>query len=401
MKRIHQHPSESTNFHPFARFSGIFARGYPALLCALLLDAGVLRLPAQAVQAPVKVPAESTVEANAANLALRKDLDRRYQKLQQTFQKWNTQATAYNDIYGERKFKEGSKEARAGVAEQTRLMKLLGSYQGDLKTFNTDLARLRLKTTPSATDAINQPAMTKGSEIINAMNAMARRLGWDEKERTRLDRTLRALGYLRSTAEPTLIRQTWNDILSRGPESEFAREAANGGGPGFPGAGKQTRYEDCVIFALANAAGLPYGVVAARAATMIRDGTWRSGIHRADPEQGIKDGLNGGEVVLLAEAFGQAEVVADADLAKTLKGGRPVLVDVVPSGGSGKHQVLLTKTFQHAGDTWFEMMESYQGPQRRLYVSAAELKLMQLENAVAFEPDAKKTPRLLRAEGAE
>ena len=103
----------------------------------------------------------------------------------------------------------------------------------------------------------------------------------------------------------------------------------------------------------------------------------------------------------MAEAFGQAEVVADADLAKTLKGGRPVLVDVVPSGGSGKHQVLLTKTFQHAGDTWFEMMESYQGPQRRLYVSAAELKLMQLENAVAFEPDAQKTPLLLRAEGNE
>ena len=57
---------------------------------------------------------------------------------------------------------------------------------------------------------------------------------------------------------------------------------------------------------------------------------------------------------------------------------------------------MLTKVFQHAGETWFEMMDSNQGPQQRLYVSATELNTVMQENGVAFRPEPGTTPRLLR-----
>jgi len=73
-------------------------------------------------------------------------------------------------------------------------------------------------------------------------------------------------------------------------------------------------------FALANASGQPYEVVAARATQLLREGEWRGTYDREHPQQVIeRQGLNGDEVIMLAEAFGQAEVVKGADFAKTLK----------------------------------------------------------------------------------
>lgn len=101
---------------------------------------------------------------------------------------------------------------------------------------------------------------------------------------------------------------------------------------------------------------------------------------------------------MLAEAFGQAEVVPRADFAKILKAGRPVLVNVVSQDGdvSGGHEVVLTKAFQHGGEPWYEMMDSNQGPQRRLFVSAQELNTVLQENGVAFRPESGTAPTLLR-----
>lgn len=389
------------------------SRRLPVLIfCVVLFGAAPLRLQAQAIQPPVTVPAESAIASDAANLSLKKDLDQRHQSLQQRFEKWNAQAAAFNTKYGGRDFDDGSAQAAAGLAEQARLSKSLKSYQRDAALFKADTARLRLKTAepipaPSVPAAVtgavgadhpapeDQPALTDMAEVIDAMDALAARLGWSPEKQAHLDQELKKLGYERHTSDQ--VRQTWKDILDRGPDSVFAHEASSGGGPGFAGAGKQTAYSDCAVFAMANAAGLPYGLVGARAADLVRQGEWRSGTDRRDPGKAIEQkGLNGGEVVMLAEAFGQAEVVPDNDFAKTLKEGRPVLVNVVPSGGAGAHEVVLTKTFQHAGATWYEMMESYHGPQRRLYLSAVELTAMQKENAVAFRPEAHRTPQLLR-----
>jgi hypothetical protein len=104
---------------------------------------------------------------------------------------------------------------------------------------------------------------------------------------------------------------------------------------------------------------------------------------------------------MLAEAFGQAEVVPSSDFAKTLKGGSPVLVNVVPKGGDLRsgHEVVLIKTFQHSGEAWYVMMDSNQGPQQRLFLSAKELNTLLKENGVAFHPEPGTTPKLLRKEG--
>lgn len=249
-------------------------------------------------------------------------------------------------------------------------------------------------------DEIDTAVQAEGARIIKSMNALAARLGWSADERARLDTALNSLGF---DGDPSVtsaqIIHAWQEVLARGPGGDLARVASRGEGPGFPEAGTQTQYQDCTIFALANAAGLPYGVVATRAAELIRQGDWRGAAERATPQHVIEQkGLNGGEVVMLAEAFGQAEVVPSVDFAKTVQAGRPVLVNVVPQDGDvrGGHQVVLTRTFHHGGAPWFEMMDSNQGAQRRLYVSAKELSTLLQENGVAFLPEPGTTPSLLR-----
>lgn len=243
-------------------------------------------------------------------------------------------------------------------------------------------------------------ANVERARIITSMNTLAARLGWTADERARLNKALNRLGF---DGDPDVtgiqIRRAWQDVLARGQGGELAREASQGEGPGFPGAGEQTQYHDCVVFALANAAGLPYGVAATRAGELIRQGDWRSAADRANPQHVIEQkGLTGGEMIMLAEAFGQAEVVPSSAFAKTLKEGRPVMVNVVPEDGNVDrgHEVVLTKAFQYAGARWYEMMDSNQGAQRRLYMNAQELNTLLKENGVAFRPEPGMTPRLLR-----
>lgn len=101
---------------------------------------------------------------------------------------------------------------------------------------------------------------------------------------------------------------------------------------------------------------------------------------------------------LPAESFGWAEVSARTAFEKTLNEGRPIVVDVVPPDGNWDrgHEVVLTRTFQYCNDTWFEMMDSNQGPQRRLYRTWKEIDIIIQENGVAFRPEPGTTPRLLR-----
>jgi len=283
----------------------------------------------------------------------------------------------------------------------SKIKKDSSQHQGCLtkqRQFNADVETLRTGMDQLADD-IDAAFAIHIKRIINSMNALARQLGWSSEEQARLDKALNDLASDGDPATSDQIVQAWRAVLTRGQKEDLARLAAQGDGQGFPGAGQQTRHQDCAVFALANAAGLPYGVAAARAAELIRQGEWRKADERANPQQTIeKKGLTGGEVIMLAEAFGQVEVVRSADFAKVLKEGRPLLVNVVPANGnvSGGHQVVLTKTFQHAGETWYEMMDSNQGPLRRLYISNKELNTILQENGVAFRPEPGMTPMLLR-----
>lgn len=279
---------------------------------------------------------------------------------------------------------KGSNQHQACLAKETQ--------------FNAEVQSLRDEMSQIA-DEIDAAVEANRIRIIKSMNALAKHLGWDTEEQDRLDKALNALGADGDPATSSQIVQAWDAVLARGQNADIAKIAAQGAGPGLMGAGKQTQYEDCTIFALANAAGLPYSVVAARSTKLIGEGKWRKATERVSPQKTIEEkGLTGGEVVMLAEAFGQVEVVHSSDFTKTLKEGRPVMVNVVPAGGdvNSGHEVVLTKAFQHAGEPWFEMMDSNQGPVRRLYLSKKELDIMLQEKGVAFLPETGTTTILFR-----
>lgn len=248
-----------------------------------------------------------------------------------------------------------------------------------------------------------EESLSKASqEMLESMGSLAKRLKWSGEEQARLSKALNALDFDGDpSATPALIRQTWQNILTRGREKDFREEASRGFGPGFEGqgAGEQTQYNDCAVFALANAAGVPYGVAAGKAAELIRQGSWRPPASRENPRELIeKSGLNGAEVIMLAESLGQAEVVRSPEFASALKEGSPVMVNVTPHSGNlnGGHQVVLTKTFQHEGAPWYEMVDSSQGAHQRLYLSAEELDTILQENGIAFRREPGQTPKLLR-----
>ena len=278
--------------------------------------------------------------------------------------------------------------------DQARLASDLASHIAGSNAFNAAAQ------TALAASAPSPPIMDPDTaRVINGIEALARRWGWSATKLARLDRDLRALDIGGPIPSQDDIRQAWRDILARGQDPELVREASQGGGLGFAGAGLQTTHADCAVFAIANATGRPYGFIAARATQIMNEGDWRDPAARAAPRAAIESrGLNGGEVVMLAEIFGRGEVTPSADFARTLQEGRPVMVNVVATNGDYRvgHEVVLTKTFQHDGQTWYVMLDSYQDGQARRFVSAKELSTMLKENGVAYRPNPRRTPGLLR-----
>ncbi len=281
----------------------------------------------------------------------------------------------------------------------------------ELKSFQAAAAAFNAKSGDDQTDQEFNALQTQRSNYVQAvqafnaevedirtaiaMNAYAKRMQWEENKRARLETALNALhADGDDNATDVDIRQAWRDISSREGQADLLRAASRGDGPKIVWSGRQS-HEDCAVFALASAAGLPYSVAATRAAELIRQGEWRGAEERAHPQQAIENkGLNGGEVVLLAEDFGSAEVVPRTDFAKTLKSGRPVLIGVVPADGdlSRGHEVVLSKTFQQGGGTWFEMMDS--NHDHPLYLSNKELGVILLERGVAYHPEKRTVPKL-------
>ena len=271
--------------------------------------------------------------------------------------------------------KVGTPQADAALRRKQELTLEANAIVEDADRFNEELARL----------AALPP---ESQSVITDMQLLARQLGWDGPKQARLSRALLALAGdgVDTTAE--VVQQTWTAMQARGGDATLVDEAARGAGPRLSDAGQQTSYEDCAIFALANAASLPYGVVAARATKLMGEGNWRSASARRDPQSAIENaGLNGGEVIMLAEVFGRSEVVDRHAFARTLQEGRPVMVNVIPRGGSGAHEVVLTRTFAHGGETWFEMIESNQPVGHHLYLSERELGVILQERGVAFRPE--------------
>lgn len=344
------------------------------LITGILLGICGLCLGLPAARAADSIPALAAVSSELAAKD-QQAFGQRKQALAGEFAAFKAAADAFN----------GKSAANQSDAEFDAIQSRRTHYIAAARDFNADVA-----------------AAVREFRIIKGMDALARQLDWSDQKQARLDQALRDLAPDGDpNATSTQIRAVWATMLARDATGDLLREAEQGGGLGFPGAGTQTVNQDCAVFALANAAGLPYGVVAARATKLMQEGEWRPAAERADPEKAIAGrGLMAGEIVMLAETFGQAKVVPMTEFAKTLAAGHPVLVAVVPQSGNvdGGHEVVLTKTFQHQGETWYAMMDSNQGAQRRLFLSAKELDALLTQKGVVFQPDseAATTPQLLR-----
>ena len=232
---------------------------------------------------------------------------------------------------------------------------------------------------------------------IKQINALANNLGWDDKKRKRLDVALNKLApaFDRSVTQDQ-IKQTSQTIIIRGREIESLR------GVEFLRLPVQVDkpVSKTVLFLLWP---MPLDCLTEWLLRgLLNSSAWVIGaalrIVRIPQEAIEKKGLTGGEVILLAESFGQAEVIPRSAFEKTLNEGRPIMVNVVSPDGNWNrgHEVVLTKTFQYQNDTWFEIMDSNLGPQRRLYLTRKELDIIIQENGVAFCPEPGTTPRLLR-----
>lgn len=257
-----------------------------------------------------------------------------------------------------------------------------------------------LKITESIDTVLNNSGTDENDEnsrLIKKINLLAEKLSWPDDEQLRLKQALDSFNIdgeinLNESERKSRATKVWSTIESRGEIAQLKEKAMQEKGMSMPAAGQQS-FQDCALFALANAAGLPYGIVAARAAKLISEAEWRSPEEKSNPQKVIKEeGLNGGEVLFLAEAFGQVEIIRSSDFEETIKGGRPVMINIIPG-----HQVVLSKTFQHNGKTWYEMIDSnLNGPWERRYLNDEELRVLITENGIAFKPEAGTVPKFLR-----
>ena len=354
---------------PFAIPAGMMACG---LLFALLLPGTA---PAQTI------PALSAVPENLPE-KIEVRLDNKRLSLLEERRVWAKAADDFNALTAEQQT-----DAQFKALNDRR-----GQLINQAIAFNREVAEAEAALGPPNQDDIRE---------IAGIIALAKQLGWSAERQDRLERALNSLHNTRvhgGDLEGASIRSVWRSIEARGQGGDFARETAQGEGQELYAAGTQTRYGDCAIFALASATGRPYGEVAAQAAFLISKGEWRTGAERAHPEELMEQhGLDGGEVILLAESFGESQVVPRVDFPRVLGQGRPVLVTVVSEDGNAPHQAVLTKAFTHNGEyPWYEMIDSHQETQDRRYLSAGELKTMLLQDGVAYRPEQGSTVPLLR-----
>jgi hypothetical protein len=291
----------------------------------------------------------------------------------------------------------GSGAEAACTRDRATLLTALGAHIQASSAFNAAASAAIAAIPPPL------PLDADSLRVVNGIEALATKRGWSAEKLARLDLNLRALEMAGPIPEPEEVRAIWRDILAYGQDPDLARDASRGGGLGLPGAGNQGHHTDCAVFALANATGLPYGVVATSAADLIRQADWRTPQQTANPRATIESGgLNGGEVIMLAEFFGRSEVVPSSQFANLLAQRRPVMVNVaVPKGADeGEHEIVLAKAFQHAGETWYVIIDSNRGPTQRLFARASEVNTLLLENGVVYRPDPGRTARLLRDSSA-
>lgn len=235
-----------------------------------------------------------------------------------------------------------------------------------------------------------QRDVAAGQFTLKSINGWALQSGWSDLERNRLSNSLNRL----DEADPAdaawdfdakRARDRAQEIWSQAAKSSagYKDALASAKGPNLNAAGLQEK-DDCAVYALATATGRPYEEVEQRALAIIKDAAWREQVVRNNPQLVLKNGgLNGGEVILLAEEYGRSTVIAPSQFSSTVAAGRPVMVHVIAEHG-GDHEVVLSRTFQSNGKTYFEVIDSAR--KRSVVIAEEDLKTVILENGVAFSP---------------
>lgn len=226
---------------------------------------------------------------------------------------------------------------------------------------------------------------------------LAKKLRWPADKQERLERALKDIGFEDQdelTAEK--VQEGWQAVWKNADDKALIR-AADRAGPHLNTVSQQ-HGNDCAVAAMATASGLPYDDVAKEAKRLIQQGEWRHQAVRDDPQNALKQGLNGGEVILLAESLGKVEVVPSTKFQANLKRGQPVMVNVATVAASSQprgaeqapalagHQVVLTKTFRNEGKTWYEMADT-RYPDSRFFITPEQLNLIIQEKGIAYSRD--------------
>lgn len=199
-------------------------------------------------------------------------------------------------------------------------------------------------------------------------------------------------GFDKSMVDPKIVKKIWEDIEARTQDSTLRKQAAAVKGFNATGMGTQS-FEDCAVFALANATGVPYGAVASLATKFMSEGAWRLPQERKNPQAVIESkGLNGGEVLMLTEYLGRSQILQRGQFVSALSAAHPILVNVLPPIGvtSDGHQIVLTKAFKVGEITWFEAMDSNRRAVTKIYLTASELDTLIQETGIAYIPDGKR-----------
>jgi hypothetical protein len=349
------------------------------VVLVLLAAVAAFQLRAQSPRPPATVPPSAILVDNEINLGAKAFLDEKYPALKARWSEWIRRAEAFNFNFVGPKFTEGSAAAAAAAKEQAWLNAELEAYQEEATQFASRVENLDIDRERS----------------IALMTTLATRMKLSTAKVDQARTVMRGLRLDGNTsASPAVIAATWRTVEARNGDAAFAAAAAAGQGPTLFNSGTQLSFNDCTLFALASAMGRPYGLVAAEATQMLRDAEWRGTADRDDPEGVIKrEGLNGDEVTLLAAAFGQAQLVPSGDFARTLREAQPITICVKRSEGRSVylHQVVLSRTFQHHGETWFEMIDSHLRDNQRRYLSEKELFTVLQENGLAYRPDKDRT----------
>lgn len=251
-------------------------------------------------------------------------------------------------------------------------------------------------TTPWQVTEARQEALA----ILTGTESLMEFWQWTPETRAHVAASLRMLGDGR--LEPVrglALRSMWNEIYRGADDRQLAALADAGPGVSFGRAGLQ-RGQDCAVYALANASGRPHAQIAALAEELISQATWRTTFEQSDPAKvfSVGGGLVGGEVIVLAEALGRADVIAAKDFPAAIRAGHPVLVSVAANplelDSQARHQVALTRTFTRGGEPWFEMVDST--IDRRLFISATQLAAINTENGIAVRATRDAPARLQR-----